>query len=65
MICDSTSCYWIVFNRHIFSAGMGGPTTEHSEAREGAVGDQVKSHAPRLQPVLPRGEARVVVALYR
>lgn len=49
----------------MFSVGMGGPTAEHSEAREGAVGDQVKSHTPHLRPVLPRGEARVVVALYR
>lgn len=45
--------------------GVGGPSAEHPAARAGLAGDQVKDHASCVQFVLPRGEARVVVAVYR
>lgn len=45
--------------------GVGGSTAEHPATRPGFAGDQVEGHTPGVQPVLPRGEAGVVVALHR
>lgn len=45
--------------------GVGGIAAKHPAARAGAARNQVQGDAPRLQPLLPRGEAGVVVALHR
>lgn len=45
--------------------GVGGAAAEHPAEGAGAAGDQVKGDARGLQPLLPRGEAGVVVALHR
>lgn len=50
---------------HLSPSGVGGAAAEHPAARAGPARDQVEGDTPRLQPLLPRGEAGVVVALHR
>lgn len=45
--------------------GVGGVAAEHPAARESPARNQVKGDAPRVQSLLPRREAGVVVALHR
>ena len=46
-------------------SGVGGAAAKHPAAGAGPARDQVEGDAPRLQPLLPRGEAGVVVAVHR
>lgn len=45
-------------------SGVGGAAAEHPTQGASAAGDQVQGDASCLQPLLPRGEAGVVVALH-
>lgn len=50
---------------HTNPTGVGGIAAKHPATRAGVTGDQVESDTSGVQPVLPRGEAGVVVAVHR
>lgn len=59
---------WACLQLNVVSSnlsGVGGAAAEHPAARAGAAGNEVEGDAPRLQPLLSRGEAGVVVAVHR